>query len=428
VAAEMGMEELHEKRTDFVQKVQNAVSSDLEKNGLELETVSLTALDQTDKQFFNADNAFDAQGLTILTETIESKKKVRNDIEQNTSVAIRKKNLEAEKERIELQKEEEFAKATQKREIANQAAQEASTISKEKSDNDRIAQEAEIEAQQRIQTTKIKADKEVEQEKIQNELIVKEKDIKREETIEIANQTRDIAIAEKSKEKSKAEKEAKEAEALTVSAEEKVVTARQTEIANRNKEIAVIKATEIAEQEAVGVKVAATAKKVAALDEAEAVKTEAQASAEAVKIKALADEQRYRVDAEGKEKANEAENKLSEAIIKMRVQIETIKNAADIIEASVKPMESIEGIKIVNVSGLGGLVGSGSDTGTKVASSDGNFAEQLVNSLLKYRAMTPVVDSILKEVGIEAGSIEGLTKVLKNQDTPEPSKKQSPKK
>ena len=52
VAAEMGMEELHEKRTDFVQKVQNAVTADLEKNGLELESVSLTALDQTDKAFF----------------------------------------------------------------------------------------------------------------------------------------------------------------------------------------------------------------------------------------------------------------------------------------------------------------------------------------------------------------------------------------
>ena len=98
------MEELHEKRTDFVQKVQNAVKADLEKNGLELETVSLTGLDQTDKQYFNANNAFDAQGLTILTETIEEKKKVRNDIEQNTSVAIKKKNLEAEKERLDLQK------------------------------------------------------------------------------------------------------------------------------------------------------------------------------------------------------------------------------------------------------------------------------------------------------------------------------------
>ena len=46
VAAEMAMEELHEKRVDFVQKVQQVVSEDLFKNGLELETVSLTGLDQ----------------------------------------------------------------------------------------------------------------------------------------------------------------------------------------------------------------------------------------------------------------------------------------------------------------------------------------------------------------------------------------------
>ncbi|HVF09981.1 MAG TPA: SPFH domain-containing protein, partial [Abditibacteriaceae bacterium] len=64
VAAEMSMEELHEMRTDFVQKVQAAVTGDLMKNGLELETVSLTALDQTSRDYFNPNNAFDAQGLT----------------------------------------------------------------------------------------------------------------------------------------------------------------------------------------------------------------------------------------------------------------------------------------------------------------------------------------------------------------------------
>ena len=45
VAARMTMDELHENRSDFVQEVQNAVSSDLLKNGLELKSVSLTALD-----------------------------------------------------------------------------------------------------------------------------------------------------------------------------------------------------------------------------------------------------------------------------------------------------------------------------------------------------------------------------------------------
>lgn len=415
VAAEMGMEELHEKRTDFVQKVQNAVKADLEKNGLELETVSLTGLDQTDKQYFNANNAFDAQGLTKLTETIEEKKKVRNDIEQNTSVAIKKKNLEAEKERLELEREEEFARAAQQRAIANQAAIEATSIAKEKAENDKLSQEAEIISQKEVETARIKANRVIEEERILNEQALKERDIEREKTVEITDQDRDIAVANKSKDRSKAEKEARLAEAEAVAASEKVQTAKETEIANRNKEIAVIKATEKAEQEAVSVKVAASAEKSAALDKAEAIKTTANAEAEAVKIKATADEERYKVEAEGNEKLNSAENVLSDEIIKMRIQLETIKQAAAIIEASVKPIEAISDMKVINVGGLNDFVGGGHNSGNGIPSgggANGNMADQLINSLLKYRGLAPIVDNILHEVGIEPGSLKGLTKSL----------------
>ncbi|RNC85831.1 MAG: flotillin family protein [Balneola sp.] len=416
VAAEMGMEELHEKRTDFVQKVQNAVKADLEKNGLELETVSLTGLDQTDKQYFNANNAFDAQGLTKLTETIEEKKKVRNDIEQNTSVAIKKKDLEAEKERLELEREEEFARAAQQRAIANQAAVEATSIAKEKAENDKISQEAEIVAQKEVETAKIKANREIDEERILNEQAIKERDIEREKTVEITDQDRDIAVADKSKERSKAEKEARLAEAEAVAASEKVITAKETEVANRNKQIAVIKATEEAEEKAVSVKVAAAAEKTAALDKAAAIKTTADAEAEAIKIKATADEERYKVEAEGNEKLNSAENVLSDEIIQMRIQIEKIKHAASIIEASVKPIEAISDMKVVNVGGLNGLMGSGG-VGNGYSGNghgSGNMAEDLVNSLLKYRGLAPIVDNILHEVGIEPGSLKGLTQTLEN--------------
>ncbi len=413
VAAEMGMEELHEKRTDFVQKVQNAVKADLEKNGLELETVSLTGLDQTDKQYFNANNAFDAQGLTILTETIEEKKKVRNDIEQNTSVAIKKKNLEAEKERLELEREEEFAKAAQQRAIANQAAIEAASIAKEKAENDRLAEEATINSQKEVDTARIKANRQIEEERILNEQAIKERDIEREKAVEITDQDRDIAVADKSKDRSKAEKEARLAEAEAVAASEKVQTAKETEIANRNKEIAVIKATEKAEQEAVSLTVAASAEKAAALDTAEAIKTTATAEAEAIKIKARADEERYKVEAQGNEKLNSAENVLSSEIIKMRIQLETIKQAAAIIEASVKPIEAINDMRVINVGGLTDVLGGHSGSQSNSTGS-GNMADDLVNSLLKYRGLAPIVDNILSEVGIEPGTVGGLTKNLQN--------------
>lgn len=94
VASEMSMVELHEKRVDLVQKVQQVVSEDLLKNGLELESVLASpGLDQTSMEHFNPNNAFDAEGLTRLTEEIERRKKIRNDIEQDTAVQIRNKKI-----------------------------------------------------------------------------------------------------------------------------------------------------------------------------------------------------------------------------------------------------------------------------------------------------------------------------------------------
>src|SRR6202795_3006209 len=110
VAAELTMEELHEKRGEYVRRVRETVAENLLQNGLELESASLTQLDQTAMEYFNPSNAFDAEGLTRLTEQIERRKKIRNDIEQDTLIAIRNKNLEAEKLSLEIDRESETAR------------------------------------------------------------------------------------------------------------------------------------------------------------------------------------------------------------------------------------------------------------------------------------------------------------------------------
>ena len=134
VAAEMAMEELHEQRIDFVQKVQQVVSEDLLKNGLELESVSLTGLDQTGKEYFNPDNAFDAEGLTKLTEAIEERRKKRNDIEQETNVAIASKNMEAKKQQLEIEREQEYARLEQEREIEVRRAAQSAEINRQRAE------------------------------------------------------------------------------------------------------------------------------------------------------------------------------------------------------------------------------------------------------------------------------------------------------
>jgi uncharacterized membrane protein YqiK len=52
-AAQMTIEEIHEQRSDYVEKVKAAVQPALAQNGLELESVAITDIDQTDLEYFN---------------------------------------------------------------------------------------------------------------------------------------------------------------------------------------------------------------------------------------------------------------------------------------------------------------------------------------------------------------------------------------
>ncbi len=435
VAAEMAMEELHEQRVDFVQKVQQVVTEDLLKNGLELETVSLTGLDQTSKAHFNPDNAFDAEGLTKLTEKIEERRKKRNDIEQDTEVAIATKNLEAEQKKLEIIKEEEYAKLKQEREIEIRRAAQMSEIAKEQAENKKEAEQAQIDSKKNVDMSSIMAERSVEEERIEKDKLLKEKQIQKEraienseiekkKTIELAEQDCAIAIAEKSREQSEAQADADRARSIAVKEEEAVITVRDTEIAERAKAVELVKARENAEKEAIKIKIAAEVEKTSAMDKAEAVKTIANAAAEkeritaqgeadAEKLKADAAAIRYAVDAEGQKAINEADNLLSDQQIAMQVRLALIKHLPEIIKESVKPMENIDGIKIIQVDGLNGGHNVTVD-GEQAVQSAGSLSDQLVNSALKYRGQAPLIDSLMAEIGIKAGDINGLTSGLKD--------------
>jgi uncharacterized membrane protein YqiK len=429
VAAEMDMEQLHEKRVDFVQKVQQVVSEDLLKNGLELESVSLTGLDQTSFDYFNPQNAFDAEGLTRLTETIESRRKKRNDIEQDTQVAIQSKNLQAERQKLEIARDQEYARLQQEREVAVRRAEQGAEIASREAEKRREAEEATIIAKRQVDMANIAAERTVEEERIEKERLLKQKDIEKLKAVELSEQDRAIAVAEKSRAQSEAQAEADRARATAVKEEEHVITVREIEKAERLKQIELVKARQAAEQDAIAIIVAAEAEKQAADDQAEAVRTIAGADAEKQRIgakgeadaevmRAEAAARRYAVDAEGKRALHEADNVLSAEQIAMQVRLALIKYLPDIIRESVKPMERIDGIKIVQVDGLNS--GGGYAAGfTADQAGNGNLADQVVNSALRYRAQGPLVDSLLKEIGLNAGDLNGLTAGLRADANPE---------
>ncbi|MEM9530354.1 MAG: flotillin domain-containing protein [Pseudomonadota bacterium] len=433
VAAEMAMEELHEQRTDFVQKVQQVVTEDLLKNGLELETVSLTGLDQTSKEFFNPDNAFDAEGLTKLTEAIEARRKQRNDIEQETQVLIERKNLEAAQQQLEISREEEYARLAQEREVEVRRASQQAEIAQERAEKRQEAERADLTAQQQIEETRIETERNVEQQRIAKEQEIRERDLAREKavqtadierqrSIELSEQDREIAVAEKSRDQSLAQKLADEARAEAVRAAEQVQTVRDVEVAERLKSIELVEASREAEREKIDVTVKALAQSEAANDEADAVRTlaeaeadrvriEANAAAESERLRAAGAEERYRVDAEGRRAINEASNVLSVEQIAMQVKLAVVKQLPEIIRESVRPMENIDGIKIVQVAGLNGGAGAEGETEGAGTGTQPGLADEVVNSALRYRAQAPLIESILGEVGLSGESLAGLAQV-----------------
>jgi uncharacterized membrane protein YqiK len=413
VAAEMAMEELHEQRVDFVQKVQAAVSEDILKNGLELESVSLTGLDQTNKEYFNPNNAFDAEGLTKLTQEIEERRKKRNDIEQETEVLIRRKNLDAEQQSLQITRDQEYARLEQEREVAIRKAEQMALIAREQAMRHREAEQAKIVSEQEVRQSAIESERDIKEREIEKERAIEAARVEKSKRVELAEQDRDIAVAEKSRAKSEADAAADQARAIAARAAEEVTTARETEVAEREKQIRLIEARKAAEQQAIAITVAAETEKAAAVDRAEAVRITAEAEAtrervsaegiaEAEKLKATARAATYAVDAEGQRAINEAANLLSVDQIAMQIRVALIKALPEIIANSVKPMENIEGIKILHVEGLGGgAIGSGEYA-------NGNLAEQAVNAALKYRTQAPILDQLMGELGLDGSSLHGL--------------------
>ena len=397
-AAKMTLEDMHENRSSFVKEVKREVADSLTLDGLELESVSLTSLDQTDIKLFDPSNTFDAEGLTRLTEQIETRKKTRNDIEKDTMIAMRTKNLEAEKRALEIQRDTEYARLDHEAEVAIQRAQRKSEIA-----IDGAAREREIEA------VKLKERETVERARIDMEQQIEQLEIKRREANQLNDQHREIAVALKSKERSEAQASAETARGKAVEAMEQVHTIRDVEVANRQKQIELIEAEKAATSEATKVKILAEAEKIAALDRADADRTAVAALAE-----------RYAVEAAGKERLNAAENMRSDASRRSSLHRSLVENLPAIIRESVKPMEKIEGIKIVHVEGLPGFsdaatrgAGPGGGTGDGPGPREGNLAEQVVNSALRYRSQAPFVDQLLGEIGLSSGSIH-RTQVLED--------------
>jgi uncharacterized membrane protein YqiK len=538
IAAQMTLEEMHEERNDYVSAVRAMASESLAANGLELESVALVDLDQTRLEFFDPSNAFDAEGLTLLTQSIENRRKMRNSIEQETLVAIRTQNLEAQRQVLDIDRESEYARLNQEREVEVRRASQRTELARERALREQESEQAQMAAREAVEKSRMvqernlteerirleedaqqremarrRAIEEVEtrnrelteRERIASELALQgariarersqsEMEIQAKKSLEVVDLERQITLAEKAVLVTQAETEKRKAEIASQTATEaervqqergldeiriarernlqalelakrqsfeeaeiqagekveqarilskrgldesrlvqaselrKLTTERSTlsEVAEIQKAIVIAKKTEersaalVAAEEARAKAISAEEQTQTARERemaerrkltelihaertAQAELIAAQSAAQSEKIAAAAAAERYEVDALGQRQINEAENLLSEDARAGRLRAKLLDHLEGIVRESVRPLENIEGIKILHVDGMGSGQGSGK-----------NVTDEVIDSALRYRVQAPMIDSLMKEIGIEGGSLGRMTDVLRD--------------
>lgn len=370
VAAQMTLDELHENRSSFVKQVREALTDTLANYGLQLDSVSLTALDQTPFATLDENNAFNAVGMRKLAEVIAKSKMERAEIEGDSQVSVARAAMDAERRKLEINLEQRRAEIAQTQQVETLIAAQVSEIAARKADSERVTAQSRIQMEQDIATADIA-----------KEQILREAEIAQTLALEAAEQNRVISFAAKSQEESKAHAEADVARIEAVKASEAVQTARQMAEAERRKAMALIAAQEQAESAAARAQITAASEKAMAADRTATKRQEA----EAMKTMRLA-------EIEAQLAQIEAENARSEAQVAMEVELARLKAMPQILAEMVKPAEKINGISINHISGLGRGTGGGAENTSPV--------NQTVDAILDMAVSLPALKKLGDVVGI----------------------------
>lgn len=371
VAAQMTMDELHENRSSFVRQVREALTDTLANYGLQLDSVSLAALDQTPFAALDENNAFNAVGMRKLAEVIAKSKKERAEIQSDSDVSVARAAMDAQRRKLEIDLEQRRAEIAQTQEVETLLAAQLAEVAARKADSERAAAQA-----------RIRMEQDIEEADIAKAQAVRAAEIAQSRALEMAERDRLIQIAAKSQEESRAEAEADHARAEAVKAAEAVQTARQMAEAERRKALALLGAQERAEAAAAQARIAAESDKATAADKLAARREEA----EAIKAMKLA-------EAEADRAAIEARNARSDAQVAMELELARLEAMPKIVAEMVKPAEKIKGISINHVSGLGGAATSGEGAARTPVN-------QALDSIMDMAVQLPALKKIGDQIGV----------------------------
>ena len=394
VAAGYTMDSLQDERAKYTADVSAMLGEDLARNGLLLESVSLTRLDQTPFHALDENNAFNAVGMRRLAEIIAVNRKERAAIETDAEVAVRQSQLDATKRKLLIAQEEEEATIGQQREIETARAKSHADVAEEQAQSERRREAARVARERDVRMAEIERDRELRHRQLESELAT-----------DAAKADNAVQLSAKRIEQAAAEAEAQRARTSEVEAAEQVETAREAAVAERDKRLALIRAAEQAEVDD---------RRVAS--ETGTLVSMARAQAEATLARSNAEKDELLARAEGTAALIQAENTHSEDLIRLKLDRERIAALPGIVEKLMKPAEKIESIRINQIAGVGPTAGN-RDGGSDGAGGDGSAVNRVIDGILNLALQLPAAKKLGEEVGLDiGGGVREITAPL-NADT-----------
>ena len=404
-AASRDLNNIHLERAEFTQEVARVASEHAGRLGLELVTAALVSIDQSDFAGRDENNTFNARGMRRLAEMVAEERKARIQVETSTEIAVREHRLAQHQRQMELQR------AERETEIAQQEH-----LTKLEAEAESRASQAHSEARHASETSRIQQEQETEAAKVTSDETLRKVEMRALLELEEAKIANGIKLSQSRTKEAKAQAEEEEARAQVILAAENVQAQKERAVTMREKEIAKLKQDRDIELEGARVK-----------SDVNTLLAKAQADASVRTASAHAEQSAMEAEAAGRVALNSAENTLSDAVIRMRLEERKLDKMPEIMTQMMKPVEKIDSIRINQISGPGG--GSGSSGGDGVDSAFGAAMDQILGMAVRLPAMKQMGEEIGLNFDVPtAGRTADYANRIKAKDEPKPtSKSEKPK-
>ncbi|OLQ74871.1 peptidase [Photobacterium proteolyticum] len=275
---QFGFEELLTNRRAFRDAVVTVIGSEMD--GFKIYDVVIDKVDQTALEAHDPNNILDVEGIRKISSITSVKNTETNAIRQDEQTSIKKKNVEAEANRLQLDKQEKESIARTQREVDIIKAQEQALAEEKRQEYERITRLAQLETEEEVSKRKESVEMEVEMTRIANQrqVAIQQEELSRAVETEKVRTAAEVAQKEMDKEttveeamKSVAETRSQrvEIERKIAREEEETENLRATEQVNRQKKVRMIEAEAEAEAKQLELLVAAKAEKEAAKEQAD---------------------------------------------------------------------------------------------------------------------------------------------------------------